>query len=63
MKTTTIIKPKDAGRTRYPLPKSLVDAAGMLKGRLPNALKYQREIRKGWEQRIKKTERTRRGGV
>lgn len=54
----TVLQPKEIVRLRYPLPKSLVNAAGMLKGRLPDALKYQKAIRREWQKRTKKTARS-----
>jgi len=53
----TALQPKEIGRIKYPLPKSLVNAAGMLKGKLPNALKFQKAIRKEWQKRTKKATR------
>lgn len=55
-----ILKPKEVGNTRYSLPKSLVGAAGMLKGKLPDGLKYQKKIRKEWGERLRKLESRRR---
>lgn len=54
----TVLQPKEIRHIRYPLSKSLVNAAGMLKGKLPNALKYQQAIRKEWQRRTRKTKRT-----
>jgi len=53
---TTVLKTKETVQIRYPLSKSLVGAAGMLKGKLPNSLKYQKAIRKEWDQRLNKSE-------
>lgn len=49
-----LVKPKAVTQLRYPLPKTLVAAAGMLKGKLPNGVAYQKNIRKQWEQRLRK---------
>ncbi len=55
MKTTQaeIITIKDLRTWHQSLPESLVRAAGLLKNRKINALRYQRQMRKEWEQRFK----------
>ena len=50
MKTATP-KPQRTIQIRYPLSKGLLDAVGMLKDKLPNALAYQRKIRREWGKR------------
>lgn len=47
----------EIGNIRYQLPKSLVVAAGMLKGKLPQGVKYQKAMRKEWEKRSAKLKR------
>lgn len=42
---------------RYPLPQSLIKAAGLLKKRISDPVRYQRRIRGEWEVRTKKFER------
>ena len=51
-----ILTPDEVKHLRYPLPESWKKAAGMLKGRknLVDPLKYQRSVRKEWEQRFDK---------
>ena len=49
-----IVKAEDLKNLRYPLPESWKKAAGILKGRKINALKYQRQIRAEWEKRLKR---------
>ena len=39
---------------RYPLPPGWTEAAGILKGKTIDALRYQREVRRDWERRLKK---------
>lgn len=51
---TTVLQPEEVGHIRYPLPRGLVNAAGMLKGKLPAALKYQKAVRAEWEKRTKR---------
>lgn len=51
---TTVLKPNEVGHVRYPVPRGLVHAAGMLKGRLPAALAYQKALRAQWEKRTKR---------
>jgi hypothetical protein len=50
----TILKSNEVGQVRYSLPKSLVSAAGMLKGKVPDGVRYQKQIRKEWEKRLGK---------
>ena len=57
-----IIKAGDVKNLRYPLPESWKRVAGILKGKKINALKYQRQVRAGWEKRLKKLERQFRSG-
>ena len=57
-----IIKAEDVSKLRYPIPESWKKAAGMLKGRKIDAVKYQRKIRQEWETRLKKLERQLRSG-
>lgn len=52
-----IIKPHQLTALRYPLPKSWKKAAGILKGREVDALKYQKEIRSAWRKRLEKLEK------
>jgi hypothetical protein len=49
-----IIAPEKIQEIRYSLPKSWVEAIGILKKKRINPLQYQRRIRKGWEKRLKK---------
>ena len=51
---TKIITPSELEKLRRPLPRSWIDAAGILKGRKRIApLRYQRQIRKEWDRRLK----------
>ena len=49
-KSTTPLKPI----LRYPLPESWTNAIGLLKGKRIDPLRYQKQIRKGWEKRLKR---------
>lgn len=51
-----IISPEKLSRFRYslPLPRSWLEAAGILKGKKIRPLSYQKRIRKEWEERLKK---------
>lgn len=49
-----ILTIKDLPKLRYPVPESMIRAAGLLKGRKINSLRYQKKIRQEWEQRFKK---------
>lgn len=52
---TNILKLNDLSRPRQSLPKSLIKAAGLLKGRKKiDPLVYQKQIRKEWERRFNK---------
>ena len=53
-----IITPKELEKLRRPLPRIWVVAAGILKGRKRiDALRYQRQIRKEWDRRLRKLAR------
>ncbi len=46
-------------KPRYNLPRSLVEAVGMLKGKKRvNPLRYQRQLRREWEKRLTKLYRS-----
>jgi len=50
-----ILIPKILEKYSYPLPKSWVRAAGILKAKKPvNPLKYQKQIRQEWNERLEK---------
>ena len=53
----TILTPKEVMEYRVPLPASWKKAAGLLKGRKIDGLKYQKQIRKEWDERTRKLER------
>ena len=44
-------------KLRYPLPRSLIRAAGLLKHKKIDPVKYQKKIRKEWESKLHKLER------
>jgi hypothetical protein len=44
----TVIKAEEVKSMRYSVPRSLINAAGMLKGKLPQGVKYQQQIRHEW---------------
>ena len=53
----TVLTPKTKipGELRRHLPRSWIEAAGILKGKKGiDALRYQRQLRKEWERRFKK---------
>jgi hypothetical protein len=50
----TVIKAKNIHQIRYPIPKGLIDAAGALKGKFPDGVKYQKKLRKEWGVRLKR---------
>ena len=54
LKQATILTPQELEDYRYPIPESMIQAAGLLKGKKINALSYQKNIRKGWEKRLKR---------
>jgi hypothetical protein len=63
MKTTAnIIKPEEVKTLRKTLPLSWTKAAGLLKGRQLDPLKYQRTIRREWGDRLKRQLRVTRYG-
>ncbi|MGH7141695.1 MAG: hypothetical protein ACREGH_03625 [Minisyncoccia bacterium] len=49
-----VIKSGEIDKIRYPVPKSFYAAAGMLRGKLPDGVKYQKKIRKEWDARLKR---------
>jgi len=53
----TILTPKEATEYKTPLPASWKKAAGLLKRRKIDGLKYQKQIRKEWGERTRKLER------
>ena len=54
LKQATVLTPQELEDYRYPIPESMTAAAGLLKGKKIDALKYQKEIRAGWERRLKR---------
>jgi len=52
--TTNQIKLNDILRQRRPLTKSMIEAAGLLKDKKIDALRYQKHIRKEWGARLKR---------
>jgi hypothetical protein len=57
-KQATIINVKEILKSRKTLPKSWIKAAGLLKHKKVNPLKYQKQIRAEWEKRFKKLLKT-----
>lgn len=57
-----IVKAEDLKNIRYPLPESWKKAIGILKNKKIDPLQYQKQIRKGWEKRLKKQIRLARNG-
>jgi hypothetical protein len=53
-KQARVYTPEEWAAHRQPLPKSWKRAAGMLKGRKIDPVKYQREIRAEWEKRLRR---------
>lgn len=53
-KGARIITLEELPTLRYPLPASWKKAAGMLRGRKIDPVKYQRQIRAEWEKRLKR---------
>lgn len=51
---TKIISIKEAKSVHYMAPLSWRDAAGIIKDKRIDALKYQKEIRREWSKRLKK---------
>lgn len=49
-----IITSEEVNAVRQPLSRGLLDAAGILKNKRIDALKYQRAIRREWEKRLKR---------
>ena len=49
-----VITVEELRTLRYPLPASWKRAAGMLKGKKIDPVKYQRQIRAEWEQRLRR---------
>jgi hypothetical protein len=47
----TILTPKEATERKTPLPASWKKAAGLLKNKKVDAMKYQKQIRKEWDER------------
>lgn len=54
LKQARIITPKELEHYRYPIPDSMIQAVGLLKGKKINALKFQKNIRQEWERRLKR---------
>jgi len=53
-----IISPEKLPKLQQPLPKSWLEAAGILKGRKKiDPLRYQKQIRKEWDKRLEKLSR------
>lgn len=52
-----ILTPEQVEKLRYPLPKSLIRAAGLLRDKPVDPVKWQRQIRNEWETRLKKLHR------
>jgi len=51
---TIVIPHTKIQEVRYAVPASLRAAAGLLKGRGVDPLRYQQQIRKGWARRLKR---------
>jgi len=49
-----VITPEEIDIRRQPIPRGLLEAAGLLKNKKINAVKYQRTIRREWESRLKR---------
>ena len=62
LKQATILTPQELEDYRYPIPDSMIQAAGLLKGKKIDGLKYQKEIRAGWEKRLKRQIKLARSG-
>ena len=52
----TILTPKEVDEYKTPLPASWKKAAGLLKHRKIDAVKYQKQIRKEWDERTRNLE-------
>ncbi len=57
-----ILTPQELENYRHPIPKSMIAAAGLLKDKKIDALKYQKEIRAGWGRRLKRQIKLAQGG-
>lgn len=58
LKGAKILKPQDIRRVQSDLPKSWTNGIGILKGVNIDPLAYQKQIRKGWSKRMKRTVKT-----
>lgn len=54
VKGARIITLEELPMLRYPLPASWKNAIGILKGKNIDPVRYQREIRKEWDRRLKR---------
>ena len=54
MTQAKIITPEDIDTLRQPLSRGLLEAAGLLKNKKIDAAKYQKAIRREWENRLKR---------
>jgi hypothetical protein len=52
-----VITPEELKNLRYPLPESWRKAAGILRGRNIHPLRYQRHVRRAWEERLEKLDK------
>jgi len=62
LKQATILTAQELEDYRYPIPKSMIQAAGLLKGKKIDVLKYQKEIRADWEKRLQRQIKLARSG-
>ena len=62
LKQATILTLEDLEDYRYPIPDSMIQAAGLLKGKKIGALEYQKEVRAGWGKRLKRQIKLARSG-
>lgn len=56
-KGAKILTVEEVDKLQYPLPKSWIRAAGLLKHKKIDPVKYQKKIRLEWETRLKKLEK------
>ena len=56
-KGATITSIDELDKLRYPLPKSWIRTAGIWKNKKIDPIKYQKQVRREWEVRLKKLEK------
>jgi hypothetical protein len=59
MKQATVVTPHTLTKIKETLPKSWLNAIGILRNKQIDTLKYQKKLRGEWEERSKKTHKSR----